>query len=78
MRLQEPLLADYYNIHIKGKVRATTLSAINMFSSMYIAIMGLIIGKIADVSVLLSFLFMGTIIFAGAVLFRIHEHSIRN
>jgi len=78
MRLQEPLLADYYNIHIKSEVRATTLSAINMFSSIYFAIMGLIIGRIADISIPMTFLFMGVIIFGGSVLFRIKESSINS
>ena len=77
MRLQEPLLADYYNLHIKSEVRSTTLSTINMFSSMYIAIMGLIIGKIADISIPMTFLFMGIIIFGGSILFRIKENSIK-
>ena len=77
MRLQEPLLADYYNLHIKSEVRSTTLSTINMFSSIYIAIMGLIIGKIADISIPMTFLFMGIIIFGGSILFRIKENSIK-
>lgn len=78
MRLQEPLLADYYNIHIKSEIRATTLSAINMFSSIYFAIMGLIIGRIADISIPMTFLFMGVIIFGGSVLFRIKKSSINS
>jgi len=76
MRLQEPLLADYYNMHIESEVRATTLSAINMFSSIYITIMGLIIGRIADISIPITFLFMGAIIFGGSILFRIKDDSI--
>lgn len=76
MRLQEPLLADYYNIHIKSEVRSTTLSAINMFSSIYFAIMGLIIGRIADISIPVTFLFIGLIIFGGSFLFRLKESSI--
>ena len=55
MSLQEPFFADYYNIHIKSENRATTLSAINMFSSIYIALMGLVIGSIADVSLSYTF-----------------------
>lgn len=76
MRLQEPLLADYYNIHIKSEVRSTTLSAINMLSSIYITIMGLVIGIIADTSVPLTFLFMGIIILGGSLLFRVKRDSI--
>ena len=47
MSLQDPLFADYYNVHIKSEIRATVLSTINMFSSIYIALMGLVIGWIA-------------------------------
>ena len=62
MSFQDPLFADYYNVHIKSEIRATVLSTINMFSSAYIALMGLIIGWIAGFSVLYAFLFMGVIV----------------
>lgn len=79
MSLQDPLLADYYNIHIKSEIRATALSTINMFSSAYIALMGLAIGWIAGLSVLYAFLFMGIIVLFGSIVFRINErHLIAN
>lgn len=77
MNIQEPLFADYYNRHIKSEVRATALSAINMISSIYIALIGLIIGLVANYSVLYAFVFMGIIIFLGATLFRINESHTR-
>jgi len=77
MSLQDPLFADYYNIHIKSEIRATVLSTINMFSSAYIAIIGLLIGWVADQSVLLAFVFMGVIVIGGATLFRINESHLR-
>ncbi len=77
MNIQEPLFADYYNRHIKSEVRATALSAINMISSIYIAMIGLIIGWIANYSVLYAFVFIGVIIFLGATLFRINESHTR-
>jgi len=77
MNIQEPLFADYYNRHIKSEVRATTLSAINMISSFYIALIGLMIGWIANYSILYAFIFMGVIIFLGATLFRINESHTR-
>lgn len=76
MSLQEPLFADYYNIHIKSEIRATVLSTINMFSSVYIALMGLVIGWIAGFSVLYAFLFMGIIVLLGSIAFRINEQHV--
>ena len=76
-RLQEPLLADYSNIHLKSEVRATTLSAINMLSSFYVAGMGLITGKIADFSLPLTFAFIGLIILIGSLLFRLKNETIK-
>ncbi|MDP3983062.1 MAG: MFS transporter [bacterium] len=73
MSLQDPLIADYYNIHIPSNVRATALSTINMFSSIYIAVIGLLIGWIANSSVLYAFAFMGIVVLLGAVIFRINE-----
>jgi hypothetical protein len=75
-RLQEPLLADYYNLHIESNVRATTLSSINMLSSIYVAIMGLIMGAIADQSLPLTFLFVGIVIFIGSFAFRLNKNHV--
>lgn len=77
MSLQDPLFADYYNVHIKSEIRATVLSTINMFSSAYIALMGLIIGWVAGFSVLYAFLFMGIIVLLGSTIFRINEQHVR-
>lgn len=79
MSFQDPLFADYYNVHIKSEIRATVLSTINMFSSAYIALMGLIIGWIAGFSVLYAFLFMGVIVLLGSTIFRIGKrHLVTN
>lgn len=77
MSLQDPLFADYYNIHIVSEIRATTLSAISMVSGIYIVMIGLIIGYIADISVLYAFLFMGILILVPSVIFRINEGHVR-
>ncbi|MDP2860097.1 MAG: MFS transporter [bacterium] len=77
VNIQEPLFADYYNIHIKSEIRATALSTINMISSLYIALMGLVIGWIANYSLLYAFLFMGALIISGAVLFRINDTHVK-
>lgn len=73
MSLQDPLFADYYNLHLHSESRATALSTINMVSSAYIAIMGLLIGWIADRNLLYSFAFMGIIVLIGASIFRINQ-----
>ena len=74
--LQGPLLADYTNRHIPSEVRATLLSFIGTISSLYMAVMGPIIGKVADHSLPMAFLLMGVIIIFGAVAFRAREQHI--
>lgn len=76
MSLQDPFFADYYNIHVQSENRATSLSAINMLSSIYITLMGLIIGRIADISLSSAFLFMGVIILLGSIFFKIDKKHI--
>lgn len=74
--LQEPLLVDYTNKHIPSETRATLLSFIGMLSSLYVAVMGPIIGRLADYSLPVAFLFMGGLIILGAILFRIGDEHI--
>jgi MFS family permease len=76
MGLQKPLFADYTNRHIESKNRATVLSIISMFTGIYIAIMGLIIGGIADYSFNYAFLFMGGLIVMRALLVKIEDKHI--
>jgi MFS family permease len=78
MSLKGPLFSAYQNAHIPSENRATTLSAINMFSGAYVALMGPIIGYIADISISYSFLLMGCIILIGSLLFRINEEHLRS
>lgn len=77
MSLQDPLLADYYNRHIQSNIRATALSTINMFSSVYITLMGLLIGWIANFSIPNAFLFMGVIVLFAAIFFRINDKHLK-
>jgi len=74
-RMREPLFSQYQNAHIQSRNRATVLSVISMIVSMYLLVMRLVMGKIADNSLILSFIVMGTIIVVGALLFRIDERS---
>ncbi len=73
MNMQKPIFLDYTNRHIESKSRATVLSLISMFSGVYVALMGLVIGGIADISLSGSFLFMGSIIIISTLLIRIEE-----
>lgn len=74
--LQSPLFDDYTNRHIPSEARATILSCIAMLSSLYVAVMGPIIGNIADHSLPIAFLFMGALIIAGAIVFRINKEHL--
>lgn len=74
--LQQPLFDDYTNRHIASESRATLLSFIGMLSSLYVAVMGPIIGRLADYSLPIAFLFMGALITVGAVVFRINEEHL--
>lgn len=74
--LQNPLFTDYTNRHIASENRATLLSFIGMLSSLYVAVMGPVIGAIADRSLPIAFLFMGGLIVVGAFVFRIDEEQL--
>jgi MFS family permease len=76
MNLQKPLFADYTNRHIESNNRATVLSMIGMFSGIYVALMGLIIGIVADYALHYAFIFMGSIVIIGALLLRIKERHV--
>ena len=73
MNLQKPIFADYTNRHIESKNRATVLSIISMFSGIYVASMGLVIGLIADYELNYAFIFMGSVIVVGALALQIEE-----
>jgi len=75
--LRDPLFSQYQNDHIQSHSRATVLSVISMITAVYLAIMRLVIGKIANSNLILSFIVMGGIIVFGSVLFRIDEKCIK-
>ncbi|MBU1975396.1 MAG: MFS transporter [Nanoarchaeota archaeon] len=76
MGLSEPLFADYKNAHIPSNCRATVLSMISMFASVYLLIMRLIIGKLADINLSYAFILIGTIIVLSSFVFRLNESHI--
>ena len=71
MSLKTPILAGQLNKHIESRNRATVLSMISMVSGIYVALMGLVIGRVADSSVPRAFVTMGIIVLAGALFFRV-------
>lgn len=76
MHIQKPIFLDYLNRHIQSKNRATVLSLISIVSGVYVAIIGLAIGFIADISLTYSFVFMGSVIALSAILIRIPESHV--
>jgi MFS family permease len=73
MSLRGPILSGQLNAHIASENRATVLSLISMFSGVYVSLMGLLIGHIADVSVPYGLATMGIIVLAGSLLFRARQ-----
>jgi MFS family permease len=69
--LKGPIFSGHLNRHIESKNRATVLSLISMFSGIYEALMGLLIGRIGDFSLTYAFAFMGAIVLVGSLLFRV-------
>jgi MFS family permease len=76
MGLKDPIFAGQLNVHIESHNRATVLSMVSMFSGIYVALMGLLIGRIADTAVPAAFLAMGSLVLTGALIFRIKEKTI--
>lgn len=71
MSLKDPILSGHLNKHIDSQNRATVLSMISMVSGIYVALMGLLIGRIGDWSLTAAFIFMGAVVLAGSFVFRV-------
>jgi MFS family permease len=71
--LRDPIFADYLNRHIPSHIRATTLSAISLLTSLYLLLLQPIIGALADVDMRYAFVLMGMLIVGGALLLRIND-----
>jgi MFS family permease len=77
MQVQHPIFVDYLNRHIESRNRATVLSLINVFSGIYIALMGLLIGWLADFSLSSAFILMGSVIIVSSLLIRIEARQVK-
>jgi MFS family permease len=71
MSLKGPIFSGHLNRYIDSNNRATVLSLISMFSGLYVALMGPLIGRIGDLSLPYAFVFMGVVVLAGSLLFRV-------
>ncbi|AZR72386.1 hypothetical protein BBF96_02630 [Anoxybacter fermentans] len=76
IEIRYPIFSDYKNIHIPEKIRATVLSLISQLSSFYLMIMRLIIGKLSEYNLSYSFIFMGLVVMAASIYFRIGEDHV--
>ena len=71
--LKGPLFGAYVNARIPDAGRATTLSVVSLFGSLYVGAMGLVIGWLADASVPGAFALVGALVLAGAVVLRVDQ-----
>ncbi len=71
-----PLLSGYTNTHIPDGYRATALSLISLLVSVYLVVMGPLLGPIADISVAASFALMSVLVLAGALTIRLDIRDI--
>jgi DHA3 family tetracycline resistance protein-like MFS transporter len=74
MSLKGPIFSGHLNRHIDSKNRATVLSLISMFSGLYVALMGPLIGRVGDFSLVWAFALMGVIVLMGSLLFRVGQY----
>lgn len=71
--LKNPLLSAYQNQLIASENRATVLSLINLVASLYVAVMTLVIGWLADVQLSYAFLLMGFCVVGATILLRVDQ-----
>jgi len=77
MELRTPLLSSYKNEQVQSKNRATVLSLFNMFAMLYVALMGLVFGKIADTSIPIAFTCISVLIVLFAIILRTDKVAIQ-
>ncbi|MCM5557510.1 MFS transporter [Pleomorphomonas sp. JP5] len=69
--LQKPIFSDYINRHIESGNRTTVLSMISMFSGVYVSLMGLLTGAVAEASLAATFVLTGAVVVIVSVVFRV-------
>jgi hypothetical protein len=73
--LRGPIFAGQLNAYIDSENRATVLSLVSMCSGLYVSLMGVLIGHIADTSVPRALVTMGIIVLIGSLAFRIRPQD---
>ena len=71
--MKAPLFSAYQNALIESKNRATVLSLINMFVSLYLAALAPLYARLAETSLPLAFVAIGTVILIAALVLRVHR-----
>ena len=71
--MKAPLFSAYQNALIESKNRATVLSLINMFASLFLALSAPFYAALAQKSLELAFVAMGTVIVVAGLLLRVHR-----
>ncbi len=71
--MKGPLFSAYQNALIKSKNRATALSLINMFVSLFVALAAPVYAALAEESLSMAFVVMGAVIVAAGLLLRAHR-----
>ncbi|MCY3832834.1 MAG: MFS transporter [Chloroflexi bacterium] len=71
--MKAPLFSAYQNALIESKNRATALSLINMFVSLFVAIGAPIYAALAEQSLAAAFMVIGAVIVAAATVLRVHR-----
>lgn len=74
---EKPLLLSYNNEQIKSENRTTTLSLINIFGMLYVVLMGLVFGRIADYSIPIAFVSIGLLIGLFVVVLRTDKVAVQ-
>ncbi len=69
--MKNPLISSYQNGVIPAKIRATVLSLMNIATSLYVAVIGLTMGWLADKNITYSFWFAAVLIVTFSILFRV-------
>ena len=65
--LRSPLISARLNAHISTANRATVLSLVSMLAGLYVAGMGLVIGRVADASIPLALVVTGGLVLIGTL-----------
>ena len=71
--MKAPLFSAYQNALISSENRATVLSLINMFVSLFLAVMAPVYARLAQDSMAAAFVLMGGVIIGAGLLLRAHR-----